>query len=149
MPVSEADAADTTVWCALPPEGGRQVWEGLRAATQPDGSFLLCAVPLFAYDLNFGDQVAAIASAEGPLVATDVLADGGQSTFRVALHEGGTTLPEVVETFGAMGCLIEGWSDALLGLGCDTTRAREIANRLALEERAEHLAYETGRQRTT
>lgn len=149
MPVSEADAADTTVWFALPPEDGRQVWEGLRAATQPDGSFVLCAVPLFAYDPNFGDRVAAIASAEGPLVATEVLSDGGQYTFRVALHEGGATLPEVVETFGAMGCLIEGWSSALVGLGCTTARAQAVADRLATEERAGHLTYETGRQRTT
>lgn len=147
-PMPEAEMANTTVWFALPPDDGPQVWEGLRAASQPDGSFVLCAVPLFAYDLNFGDQVAAIASAEGALVATEILDDRRHFTFRVALHDGGASVQEVVETFGTMGCLIEGWSDSLVGLGCDAATAQSVADRLAHEERAERLAYETGRQRT-
>jgi hypothetical protein len=148
VPVPQAERADTTVWFALPPEGGRHMWEGLRAATQPDGSFVLCAVPLFAYDLNFGDRVAAVASAEGPLVATNVLEDGRYFTFRVALHSGGASLQQVVATFGSMGCLIEGWSDSLVGLGCDAASAQAVADGLSREERAERLVYETGRQRT-
>jgi len=147
-PAPEAEMADTTVWFALPSDGGPQVWEGLRAATQPDGSFALCAVPLFAYDLNFGDRVSAIASAEGPLVATGVLDDRRHFTFRVALHEGGVSVQEIVETFGAMGCLIEGWSDSVVGIGCEAASAQSVADKLAHEERAERLAYETGRQHT-
>ncbi|MBO1756872.1 DUF4265 domain-containing protein [Allobranchiibius sp. CTAmp26] len=147
VPIPETELADVTVWLALPVEDGTQTWEGLRAATQPNGSYKICAVPLFAYDLNFGDRVAAVASLEGPLVATEILEDGGHFTFRVALHDGGASLPQVVAQFGAMGCLIEGWTDSLVGLSCEPAEAQSVADALTNQEHAGRLDYETGRQR--
>ncbi|GHJ59476.1 hypothetical protein NOK12_19940 [Nocardioides sp. OK12] len=40
------------VWFALPSDDDQQQWEALAAESQADGSFLVRAVPLFAYDLN-------------------------------------------------------------------------------------------------
>lgn len=145
-PHPEAARADTTVWFALPSDDDQQLWEGLAAESRVDGSFVIRAVPLFAYDLNFGDRVSAVPSAEGPLVATEVLEDGRRFTFRVALHVGGASVPEVVESFGSMGCLIEGWSASLVGLSCEETHAQAVADRLAADEEQGRLAYETGRQ---
>ena len=145
VPHPETADADTTVWFALPLEDGQQLWEGMAAASQADGSFVVRAVPLFAYGLNYGDRVTAIPSAEGPLVATGVVEDGRHFTFRVALHDGGATVEEVVRTYGSLGCLVEGWSHALVGLSCEESIAQVVADRLADEERQDRLAYETGR----
>lgn len=145
-PYPEATRADTTVWFALPSDDDQQQWEALAAESQADGSFLVRAVPLFAYDLNYGDRVSAVPSAEGSLVATRVLEDGRRFTFRVALHAGGSTVPEVVRTYGSLGCLVEGWSESLVGLSCEEVQAQAVADRLATDEEQDRLAYETGRQ---
>lgn len=145
VPYPEAVNADTTVWFALPLDEGQQLWEGLAAESQADGSFLVRGVPLFAYGLNYGDRVAAVPSAEGPLVATQILQGARCFTFRVALHKGGATVPEVVRTYGSLGCLIEGWSDALVGLSCEESLTQVVADRLAADEQQDLLVFETGR----
>jgi len=145
-PVPAATSADALVWFPLAEENGERVWEGLAAASEGDGWFVVRAVPLFAYDLNFGDRVTAVASADGALVATGIVEDGGNFTFRVALHEGGVALREVVEQFGSLGCLIEGWSESLLGLGCPPSLAQPVAELLHEAEARGDLRYETGRQ---
>ena len=145
VPHPQAIEADTTIWFALPTDDDQRLWEGLAALSQKDGSFVLRAVPLFAYDLNYGDRVSAVPSAEGPLVATQVLEDGRCFTFRVALHAGGSTVPEVVRTYGSLGCFVEGWSESLIGLSCDESLAQVVAHRLAGDEQRDRLAYETGR----
>ena len=145
-PVAAATSADALVWFPLAEENGECVWEGLAATSEPDGWFVVRAVPLFAYNVNFGDKVTAMASAEGGLVATGIVEDGGNFTFRVALHEGGVALREVVEQFGSLGCLIEGWSESLLGLGCPPSLAQTVADLLDEAEARGALQYETGRQ---
>ncbi|WP_261819789.1 hypothetical protein [Nocardioides sp. OK12] len=79
-------------------------------------------------------------------MATRVLEDGRRFTFRVALHAGGSTVPEVVRTYGSLGCLVEGWSESLVGLSCEEVQAQAVADRLATDEEQDRLAYETGRQ---
>jgi hypothetical protein len=68
VPVPESVAATETVWFALPSEVGEtQVWEGLAAEkTETKDRVKLRAVPLFAFDVNYGDEISVVASAEGP-----------------------------------------------------------------------------------
>jgi Domain of unknown function (DUF4265) len=111
----------------------------------------LRAVPLFAYDVNYGDEISVVTSAEGPIVATGITKDAGNYTFRVWMREdtGDTAVGDVVAQFGALGCLIEGYSDRLIGLSCSPENAQYVADALEVAEQEGRFAYETGRQRTS
>ena len=62
---------DPPVQGASDEPGQPQACEGLRAAhREGDDRAQIRAVPLFAHDVNFGDEVSVVPSAEGPLVAT-------------------------------------------------------------------------------
>jgi hypothetical protein len=151
VPIPAAQGADATVWFAIPSEqDAPRIWEGLRARRGPGGETAkICAVPLLAYDLNFGDEVAVIASGEGALVATAIVVDGGNYTFRIWQEDADeAALSQVAIEFGEMGCLIEGYSGHLLGLSCDRALAQEVADQLHAGERAGRFTYETGRERT-
>jgi Domain of unknown function (DUF4265) len=151
VPVPEASAADTIVWWRLPPEAdGIQVWEGLSAQRLTDDRAVVRAVPLFAYDVGYGDEVFVADSAEGGLVVTGVASDHGSYTFRVWLGDGaGDDVRAVVREFGELGCLIEGYSDKLVGLSCGPEQARTVADALHQAEQLGRLTYETGRQATS
>jgi len=153
VPVSESVAATETVWFALPSEAEEvQVWEGLAAeTTEVKDRVKLRAVPLFAYDVNYGDEIAVVASAEGPLVATGITRDAGNYTFRAWMREdaGDAALRDVVTVVGALGCLIEGYSARLIGLSCSPENAQRVADTLAVAEQEGRLTYETGRQPTS
>lgn len=132
VPVPESVAATETVWLVLPIATRfrlklrkDRVWEGLAAeTTEAKDRVKLRAVPLFAYDVNYGDELSVVTSAEGSLVATGITKDAGNYTFRVWTHEnaGGDAFRDVVTRFGALGCLIEGYS-ALEMAGQVTGRA--------------------------
>ncbi|MEV0284388.1 DUF4265 domain-containing protein [Kribbella sp. NPDC050820] len=151
VPIPATREADATVWFALPAEpDAPRIWEGLLARRSPGGETAqICAVPLFAYDLNFGDEVAVIASGEGALVATAIVVDGGNYTFRIWQEDADeAALRQVAIAFAEMGCLVEGYSGHLLGLSCDRESAQAVADELDAGERAGRFIYETGRQRT-
>jgi len=107
-------------------------------------------VPLFVYDVNYGDELAVVASAEGPLVATGVSKGAGNYTFRVWLPGSATdrAMQHVVDEFGARGCLLEPYSDRLIGLSCGPGEAQVMADALHAGEASGRFLYETGRQRT-
>jgi hypothetical protein len=143
-------SANTTVWLALPTESDDvQVWEGLAAnRLTGDDRFEVRAIPFFAYDVNYGDELSVVASAEGLLVATGVTKDGGNYTFRVWLPASATdrAVQEVASEFGHLGCLIEPYSTRLIGLSSGPAEARAVAD--ALHAGEDRFLYETGRQRT-
>ena len=83
------------------------------------------------------------------MVATAVVADGGNYTFRVWGEDADeAALGLVAMEFAEKGCLIEGYSSRLLGLSCDREAAQTVADALHAGERAGRFTYETGRQRT-
>jgi hypothetical protein len=152
-PAPESLDADVTVWLALPPGADDvQVWEGLaaRKALGNDRVEVL-AVPLFAYDVNYGDELSVVASAEGPLVATGVTKDRGNYTFRVWLPASALdgAAQEVANDFGLRGCLIERYSERLIGLSCGPSEAQAVADALYADEERGRFIYETGRQRAS
>jgi len=153
VPVPESVAATETVWFALPGEDAEtQIWEGLAAeTTETKDRVKLRAVPLFAYDVNYGDEISVVASAEGPLVATGITKDAGNYTFRAWMpeHAGGAALSDVVTVFGELGCLIEGYSDQLVGISCSRENALQVSAALEAAEQEGRFTYETGRQLTS
>ena len=151
--VPESVSATETVWFALPIETDEtQVWEGLAAeTTEAKDRVRLRAVPMFAYDVNYGDEISVVTSAEGPIVATGVTKNSGNYTFRVWIREdaGDAALRDVVTQFGALGCLIEGYGDKLIGLSCSPENAQQVADALDVAEQEGRFTYETSRQRTS
>lgn len=146
-PYPPALAADTTVWFYLPEEGGTQYWEGLRATSVSDDRARLAAVPLFAYNLHLGDHVSVIASAEGPLVATGIVSRGSFRTFRAYLGgPGSASLEDLIRRFGEFGCLIEGYSDTLIGFGCTVELAPAVVGLLDAAAGRGELIWESGEQ---
>src|SRR3712207_6503530 len=75
----DALAEDCTVWFPLEDE---DEWEGLLAQRLSQDRARICAVPLFAYDVNLDDLVEVTPGPEPP-VAVRVVTDAGNCTFRV------------------------------------------------------------------
>ena len=146
-------SADATVWLALASEAGDlQVWQDLAAHTGTgDNGVEVRAVPLFAYDVNQGNELSVVASPEGTLVATGVTKDNGNYTFRSWLPASATdsAAQEVVREFGPLGCLIEPYSTRLIGLSSGPGEAQAVADALHAGEGSGRFLYETGRQRTS
>jgi len=146
----EAETATDTVWISLPPDpDGESVWEGLLASTPQPDLAVIAAVPVFAYDLNLGDEVEVVASAEGPLVAVRPLHDAGRFTFRVLFPEAHDpedrswiALQQDLEPFG---CWFDVYSHQLVAVSAEPEVAQAVADFLADEQRAGRWVYETGR----
>jgi hypothetical protein len=146
----EAETATETVWVALPPDAdGDAVWEGLPAVTPQPDLAVIAAVPVFAYDLNLGDEVEVVPSAEGPLVAVRPLHDAGRFTFRVLFPDApdsddrsSDALQRDLEPFR---CWSDVYSPQLVAVSAEPEVAQAVADFLADEQRAGRWVYETGR----
>lgn len=146
-PLEMDPASEVTVWVALPPEDGNQVWEGMNAVTVDAKTVELRSVPAFAYNLDFGDHLSVIASAEGPLVCTRIVHKSDQWTFRVWLADPDKERwQHIANSYAQMGSYIDVLSSQLLAISCHETLAKQIAAKLASDERAGILMHETGRQ---
>lgn len=147
-PWPDAAAASETVWFPLP-EGhdGVRYWEGLNGRLEPDGAVTVLGVPAYAYDLNLGDRVSAVRSAEGPFVATGITFDAGNYTFRYYLldRDDKTDWYPLAQEFAAIGCLIDVLSPHLTALSCALEASQSVADRLAQLAEQGTLQYETGR----
>ncbi|WP_371405586.1 DUF4265 domain-containing protein [Kribbella sp. NBC_00662] len=152
VPVPESVSAGATVWLALPTESGEvQLWEGLAAHRLTSGDTVeVRAVPLFAYDVNYGDELSVVVSADGTLVGTGIVKDAGNHTFRLWFPSSadGDGIRSVVEEFGPLGCLIESYSTRLIGLSAGPSEAQVVADALQAGQTNGRFIYETGRQHT-
>jgi Domain of unknown function (DUF4265) len=147
----DALAEDCTVWFAVEPgdqDGG--AWEGLLARRLADDRVRICAVPHFAYDVNLGDEVSVIAS--GALVATRVVKDAGNYTFRVAFDRSDD--PHDARWRGLMvdlepyDCWFDPRHEWLVAISVGPEHAQAVADYLGDRERRGELNYETGRMKT-
>jgi hypothetical protein len=146
----ESAAATETVWVAIEPdENGDAAWEGLLASTPEPGRAVVAAVPVFAYDLNLGDEVEVVASAEGPLVAVRPLRDAGRYTFRVLFHDvhdpADRRWPALQQDLEPFGCWFDVYSPRLVAVSAEPEVAKAVADFLADEQRNGRWQYETGR----
>jgi hypothetical protein len=150
----ESSNASQSVWFALEPEEpGDVVWEGLLVESIGPERVVVAAVPAFAYDVNLGDEVRVMASAEGALVAVGVVRDAGRFTFRVwfpewersSADERWKDLQVDLERFE---CWFDVYSPQLIAVSVEADDAQAVADFLDHKERAGMLQYETGRRRS-
>lgn len=150
----EASAAEQTVWFAVDPGDSEDhedaVWEGLLTQRSAPDRAVVAAVPVFAYDVNLGDEVEVVASAEGPLVATRVVRDAGRFTFRVLFPvleqpEGDERWRELQLDLEPYGCWFDVYSPRSVAISAEPGVARAVADFLSEAERAGRFQYETGR----
>lgn len=147
QPLPEAVASTETVWFALPPgPDTEETWEGLLARREENGELTILAIPMYLYDLNFGDRVTAIESAEGPYVATGIAHDAGAYTFRVFITSEAPDAWHVLSAeLAESGCLVDVMSEKFVAYSCPAELSQTVAGRLFQLQEAGLLEYETGR----
>src|SRR4051794_5152595 len=99
----DAAISDCTVWFAYEPE----CWEGLLAVRASTDTARICGVPLWVYDLNLGDVVQVVASAEGALVAEQRVRESTNFTFRIVFDDAGPDdgrWRQLMDDFAPYGC---------------------------------------------
>ena len=131
-----------------PTRTGRWRDGGFEVLPQPDLA-VIAAEPVFAYDLNFGDEMEVAGSAEGPLVAVRPVHDAGRFTFRVLFPDAGdpddrswVALQQDLEPFG---CWFDVYTPQLVAVSAEADVAQAVADVLADEQRTGRWVYETGR----
>jgi hypothetical protein len=137
---------DCTVWFALEPEeDGSPTWEGLPAQRLSQDTAVVRGVPLYAYGLAFGDVVATLASAEGPLVASRVLRRSDEVTFRVlGSGDGDRTHLELMQALEPLGCWFDVSTPRFLAISAGPEVAARVAAHLDEGEARGRWEYETG-----
>jgi Domain of unknown function (DUF4265) len=150
----DASTADQTVWFAVDPGEAEDhqdaVWEGLLTRPSGPDRAVVVAVPVFAHDVNLGDEVEVVASAEGPLVGTRVVRDAGQFTFRVLFPvrerlEDDERWRELQVDLEPYGCWFDVYSRTFIAVSAEPGVAHAVADFLSESEQAGRLQYETGR----
>jgi hypothetical protein len=135
-----------TVWIALPDAPGE--WEGVLARRASDDSAELVGIPMFAYDLNLGDTVRLVSSAERVAVVSGVAARSGNYTFRALFEresQAGEHWRRLMADLEPLGCWFDVWSEKLVAISVAGANAQEVADYLASRETRGELRYETGR----
>jgi hypothetical protein len=110
---------------------------------------VIAAVPVFAYDLNLGDEVEVVVSAEGRLVMVRPIWDAGRFTFRVLFPDADDpgdrqwlALQQELEPYG---CWCDAYSRQLVAVSAEPEVAQEVADFLAAGQHEGRWQYETGR----
>jgi len=142
-----AEHEDCTLWVALP--DAPDEWEGLLGRRLTGVSAEVVAIPAFAYDVNLGDVVRVLESAEGAPVVCGIVAESGNYTFRAlfesAPHTGSQHWQRLMADLEPHGCWFDGWSETLIAISVGAAHAQAVADYLARRQTAGELRYETGR----
>jgi hypothetical protein len=137
---------DCTLWFALP--DAPDEWEGILGSRRSDDTAEVVGVPVFVYDVNLGDVVRTVSSAEGATVVSEVVVDGGNYTFRVIFDREaspGEHWKRLMKDLEPFGCWFDTWSEILVAVSVDAAKAQAVADYLATRENQGELKYETGR----
>ncbi|MFG6490832.1 DUF4265 domain-containing protein [Microbacterium sp. P03] len=119
IPAPDALAADAQVWFVLPPDAeieGAPIWEALNASKVAEDTFTVCGCPALFAQVAFGDTVRVASSDEGALVVTKVVARGGYRSARLWFEDGGESWRQPSETLAAEGCVVDVYSEKLVGI---------------------------------
>lgn len=136
---------EDTVWFYLDEEDG---WEGLAARRLGGGRARVCAVPVFAYGVGLGDEVA-IEDRDGAAVATTLVREAGNTTFRVIFPRHGAPEPDerwrsLLADLAHHGCWIDVYSPQLVAVSAEPAAVEQVAAYLRGREDRGELAYEAG-----
>lgn len=144
----DAESEDCTIWVAVEEHSGGTVkWEGLLARRLGHDRARVCAVPFWVYDLNLGDEVTIMESAEGAPVVTGIAVDAGNYTFRAYADEPSDDgwwrrLMVDLEPFK---CWFDVRTPGLVAVSAPPDHAQAVANYLHGRQQQGELHFETGR----
>jgi uncharacterized protein DUF4265 len=140
----DAAASDCTVWFAYEAEH----WEGLLAVRVCSDRVRLSGVPYWVRDLNLGDEVRVVESADGAIVAEERVHDSTNYTFRV-VFDGADADDDrwrrLMSDLTSLDCWFDVRTPGFLAISVAAEDAHAVADYLAARERSEELHYETGR----
>lgn len=139
---------DCTLWVALPDRTDE--WEGVLGRWISEDEAEVVGIPVFAYDLDLGDVVRVVRSAEGAPVVSALVTKSGSYTFRAWFEresEAGEHWTKVMQDLEPFGCWFDTWSERLIAISVAATHAQSVADYLQARESASELKYETGRSR--
>lgn len=136
---------DETVWFFLDADDG---WEGLLARRTGDGVARICAVPVFAYGVALGDEVA-IEERDGAAVAIGLVREAGNATFRVIFPAADAPGPDerwrtLLADLEPHGCWIDVFSPRLVALSAEPAAVEDVSGYLRGREERGELAFEAG-----
>lgn len=136
---------DLTVWFYLDADEG---WEGLAARGLDGGRARVCAVPVFAYGVGLGDEVA-VEDRDGATVATGLVREAGNATFRVIFPRHNAPEPDerwrsLLDDLAAHDCWIDVYSPQLVAVSAAPPAADAVAAYLGGREERGELAFEAG-----
>lgn len=145
----DAEVEDCTVWAGAEAHtSGAVKWEGLLARRLSGGRARICAVPFWVHDLNLGDEVALMDSAEGTPVVTGAVVDGGNHTFRVRFEDAAdddARWRELMVELEPFDCWFDVRSPGFLALSAPPGHAEAVADYLDGREQRGDLLFEPGR----
>ena len=147
----EGESANCTVWFVVEEDSAGVHWEGLLATGLSEDRACISAVPFWLYDLNLGDEVAVIESAERAPVATGVVRDGGNYVFRV-IFEGAEyddyRWQSLMIELEPHDCWFDVRSPSFVALSAPPAQARAVGDYLLAREQCGDLRFETGRSQS-
>ncbi|WP_084003613.1 DUF4265 domain-containing protein [Agromyces aureus] len=145
VPISAAIAAEESVWFAVPPDpdlpDAPVLWEALNASRTSADTFVVCGCPVLFPGVAFGDTVRVIASGEGALVVTEIVARGGYDSARLWFEDGGVSWLEPTEQLAAEGCIVDIYTERLVGISWPSST--DLPKTLKRMEAEELLVYAT------
>lgn len=146
----EAIDEDTTVWFACGrDEDGRTSWEGLLARRVDANRARIAAIPYWARGVSLGDEVSVVESAEGAVVAVDVLRASGNATLRVGFknenRETGRRWMTLMRELERFDCWFDVLSPMFLALSVSSADFGAVADYLRTREGLGELEFETAR----
>jgi hypothetical protein len=131
------------VWFAYDAEH----WEGLPAVRVGSDRVRLSGVPYWVRDLNLGDEVRVVESAEGGVVAEERVHDSTNYTYRV-VFDGADADDDrwhrLMRDLTSLDCWFDVRTPGFLAISVAAEHAHDVAHCLAARKRSE-LHYETGR----
>jgi hypothetical protein len=140
----DAAESDCTVWFSYEPEH----WEGLLAVRVGAGRVRVSGVPYWVSDVNLGDEVRVVESAEGAIVAEERVRESTNSTFRVRFENADADddrWRRLMSDLASFDCWFDVRTPGLLAVSVPGENAQPVADYLAARERSDELQYETGR----
>jgi hypothetical protein len=149
--LEDAEQADCTCWF-LCEEEGRKRWEGLLGRRLSIDHVRVCAIPVLVYDVNLADEVVVRVNDDGALVATEIVRDAGNFTFRILFPDDAPPDPYarllgLMVDLERLGCWFDVWSPFVVALSAPPEHAEDVADYLDEREQRGDLEYETGRTR--
>ena len=136
---------DCTLWVALQDQADE--WEGVLGKWSSEDEAEIVGIPVFAYDLDLGDVVRVVRSAEGAPVVSALVAKSGNHTFRVwfdAVPEPGHNWRRLMTDLEPFDCWFDTWSERLIAISVSATHAQAVADYLRARESESELEYEMG-----